>query len=141
MKDTLKSRFLCEIPLPSLNLESNIFIRRTCLEFYNAIVGALSWLQIVLWSFLFIKELWIENIELIPLNSFWGRIVIIIVLTIVFVPLNCDSSSIYILWFFVSKSSFSLTWNPVIKLLLIFFQTFVLLKFDNLLSDEIDCNS
>ena len=141
MKNTLKSWFLSEIPLSSLNFESNIFIWRACLEFYFTVIRTLGSLQVILRSFLFVKQLRIKNIEFISLNCFWRRIIVIIVLSIVFIPLNCDSSSVDVLRLFVSKSSFSFTWYPIIELFFIFLKTFIFLKLDNLLSDEIDSHS
>jgi hypothetical protein len=60
------------------------------------------------------------------------------VLRVVFVPLYSHSSTVYVLRLFVSESSFSLTGYPIIKFFLIFLQSFIPLKLDNLLSDEID---
>lgn len=133
MEDALKSRFLGEIPLSSLDLESYVFVRGTSFEFDYAIVWTLSGLQIVLRSFLLVKEFRIENIEFIPLYSFGRRIIFSIMLGIIFVPLNCNSATTNILRFFIPKTSLSLTGYPVIKLFLIFFKSFILLKLNDFL--------
>ena len=137
MKDTLKSGFLCEIPLSSLYFESNVFVRRTSFEFNYAIVWTLSGLQIVLRSFLLVEEFRIKNVEFIPLYSFRWGIVFSVMLSIIFVPFNCYSTTTYVLRFFVSKASLCLAGYPVIKLLLIFFKSFVFLKLDDFLSNKV----
>ena len=138
MKNALEARFFCEIPLPPLNFEGNIFVRRSSLEFYDAEVRTLSRLQIVLRSFLFVEQFRIEDVEFVALNCFGRRVIVIVVLRIVLVPLNGNSPSIDVLRFLVPKASFSLAWNPVVELLFVLFQPFVLLKLDDLLSDEVN---
>ena len=136
-----ESWFLCEVPLPSLNFEANVLIRWSCFELDDAEIWTFSSLQVILWSFLFVKQFWVRNVEFIPLNSFGWRVIIIVVLTVVFVPLDCNSSSVDVLRFLISKAALCFTGHPVIKLFLILFQTFIFLKLDNLLGYEVNCHS
>jgi len=138
VKDALKAWFFSEVPLPSLYLECNIFVWWSCLELDNAVIRTLSSFQIVLRRLLFIQEIWVENIEFVALDSFRRRIVIVIVLGVIFIPLDCHSPSVNILWLFISETTLSLTWHPIIELFLIFFQSLILFELDNLLSDEVD---
>ena len=139
MKDAFKSWFFCKIPFSSLNFEPNVLIRRSSFEFYDTIVRTFRGFQMILRSFLFIKQFRIKYVKFITLDCFWGRIIITIVLSVILIPLYSDSSSINILWFFISESSLSLTRHPVVKLFFVFLKPFVFFKFDNLLSNKIDC--
>lgn len=122
-----------------MNFKSDILIRGTCLKFDDAIVGAFSGLQVVLRGLLFVEQFGIEDVELITLYSLRRRVVLAVVHCVVFVPFDRDSPPIDILRFLITEPALRLARHPVIKRLLVFFQSLVLLKLDNLLGDKIDC--
>ena len=138
VKDALETWLLSKVPLSPLNLEGNVFVGRTRLEFYYTKVWTLSGLEIVLRSFLLVQELRIENVKCVALNSFRGRIVIIIMLSVIFVPLNGGSPPVDVLRFLISEPPFCIARDPVIKRFLGFLQSFVFFKLDNLLGDKVD---
>lgn len=72
-------------------------------------------------------------IKLIPLDSFWRRIVLGIVHTVITIPLACDPHPVNIDWLGLSESSLSLAGHPLIEVLLIFFHSFVFFKLNDLL--------
>ena len=54
----------------------------------DAGLGTISiFLDGVDWRLLFVNKVWVENIELVALHYFWGRIVMIIMCLVVFIPL------------------------------------------------------
>lgn len=90
-----------------------------------------------MWSFLFVVEVRIKDIELVALDSFWGRIIVIIMHSIILVPFNSDSLSVDILRFQASEATLSLTGHPIIKLLLVLLHPLVFLELNDLFSDEV----
>lgn len=137
MKYRLKSWFLSKVPLLTKNFKCNVFVGRSCLEFYNTVVRALSCLQIILRCLLLIVEIRVEDIELVALDSFGGRVVFWIMHGVVFVPLDCDPFSIDVLWLQATEASLSFARNPVIEFLFVLLHALVLLKFNDLFSYEI----
>lgn len=140
----LESRFSSKIPLFSKNFKANILIRWTSLELNHHMTWIFKWLQIILRSFFFIKEIRIENIEFVPLDLFWWWLFLIISLfddtwLTISTPIMWYSDSVDILRFSLSVPAFSFYRYPVIKLFLIFFHSFVLLELHNLLCDKIIC--
>lgn len=86
-----------------------------------------------------IVEVRVEDIELISLDSLRWGVVFIVMHGIIFIPLNCHSLAVYILWLESSKAAFGLTGSPVIKLLFIFLKSLVFLKFNDLFCNHIVC--
>ena len=140
-KNALESWFLSKFPLFFQNLKGYIFIWRSCFESNYTIVWVISVRQIILRCFLFVIQIWVKNVEFVTLDWFWRWVILSISMhTAVPHYFMSNSHSIQIYWFTVPESPLCLTWYPVIKLLLIFFHSFILLKFDDLFCYLVICH-
>ena len=90
IKQTYKPMFLYCVPLFVYYSKCEIFIRRSSTKFYHHSIQSSIWIvyQVKLRSSWFIKQIRIEYIEFISLDSFWGRVILVIVSLVVFVPLK-----------------------------------------------------
>ncbi len=71
------------------------------------------------------------------MDGLWGRIIVIVMHSIILVPLDSDSLSVDILRFQASETTLSLTGRPIIELLLVLLHPLVFLELNDLLSYEV----
>ncbi len=77
------------LPFSVYDLKCNILVRCSCFKSYDQrIFVFIALLQIKLRRFSFVEQLWIKNVELIPLDNLRRRIISIIMNLIVLVPLK-----------------------------------------------------
>lgn len=89
-KHALEPVFLGHIPLFVDDFERNILVRWSSFERDNDCVelAVFCILKEELRGLELVKEVEVENIEFVPLNNFWWRIVSIVVSLVVLVPLE-----------------------------------------------------
>lgn len=142
-KYRLKPRLLRIVPLFPQYLERNVFIWWSSLELYHHIAGVLEWLEVVLRGFLLVKQVGVEDIELVPLHLLWWRLLLGVIALLddtrlsIACPVMRDPHSVDILRLPVPEPALCLYGQPVVKLLLILLHPPILLKLHNLLGNQI----
>lgn len=86
VKLTFESVSFLDLPLSVYDCEGDVFVRSTCMEAYSIGVLSTVWFNKELRSHCFIKQIRVENVELVALNNFRWRIFTIVMCLVVLIP-------------------------------------------------------
>lgn len=87
VKGAPKPVTFAHFPLPVNNIERNVLVWSACFKSYDECVLTFATrFQVKLWRFRFVKQFWVEDVELVALHNFRRRIIRVVVHLIVLIP-------------------------------------------------------
>ena len=87
VKGAPKPVTFAHFPLPVDNLERNVLVGSACFKSYDQRIFTFATrLKVKLRRFRFVKQFWVEDVELVALHNFRRRIIRVVVHLIVLVP-------------------------------------------------------
>ena len=99
VEDALEAMFFDDVPFLVDDLEGKVFVWRPSSEpDDDRVQSFFDVLQVELGCSVLISQVWVEDVEFVPLNHFWRWIVCIVMGLIVFVPLESGFDRVVVLW-------------------------------------------